>query len=108
MIREKKEMPELLNPQRISKLSDKTFQIVDVKNVNTKFGMRPVIDLKQENKTFSVFLNLKSENNLIDCFGKDDEFWKGKQVILSLYTDDKYGKACIFVDKERHEEQKVV
>lgn len=55
------------------------------RDISTKNGEKLVADVvSKEGKGYSVFLNSKSENNLIDSYGEDDENWKEQKAILKV------------------------
>jgi hypothetical protein len=77
---------------------EKPFQadIRSVKEINTDYGKKLLINLQNvKNLLFSVFLNAKSKNLLIEAFGKETEDWKGHLVDLKKETDEKYKKEMI-------------
>jgi len=75
----------------------KPFQasIKEVKEVETSFGKKLLMGLSGNETEFSVFLNAKSKNMLIDAYGSNTENWKGKLVDLKKETDEKFKKEMI-------------
>lgn len=69
-----------------------------IKTQQTKYGEKLILNLsseKDENFKFSVFMNDKSKNNLIDFCGANTDDWTGKHVSLTKETNDRYGKDMI-------------
>lgn len=75
------------------------YEIMRVADVPTKFNDKIVITLKDGDTNYNVFVNAKSNNNLIDAFGKDDKRWIGQFVKLSLEKDKKFNKHMIVISK---------
>ena len=77
----------------------KPFQAVirNCKSIMTAYGEKVLVNLEREDKKllFSVFLNAKSKNMLIDAFGNITENWSGKYVELKKERDEKFKKEMI-------------
>jgi hypothetical protein len=72
-------------------------EIMDVKDIETRYGDKLVLTIDDGETKFDVFCNQTSENNLIDSFGENDKDWIGKFVKITTEEDEKYKKKMIVI-----------
>jgi len=70
-------------------------EIVDLKDVETKFGSKTVVTVLAGKNKYNVFLNATSQNALIDKFGNDDENWKGELCNLKKSKNKQFSNEMI-------------
>lgn len=66
--------------------------IKDIQDVDTKFGENTIITLDDGD---SVFMNMRSNNNLVEKYGEEDKLWIGKGVRLVCETDKIFSKKML-------------
>ena len=70
--------------------------VVSVRNIATSYGEKVIAGLENESLgRVQMFLNSYSINNLIEAFGSDDDFWKGKIVTIKKEKDKKFKKLML-------------
>lgn len=93
-----------INPSKEDELSipfeETTATIESVRDLDTKHGNKTVTTLNDGKKSFDVFLNNMSINNLIDAYGDEDQEWIGKNVQVSKEKCERFDNEMIVLSKK--------
>jgi hypothetical protein len=102
-IREKVELLRTIKPSEDKDNPENTFvltkelqvTIENIKDVPTKHGSKILLTVSEGENRYNLFVNIYTQNNLIEAYGKDDENWKGKIVNLKVEKDSHYKKEMV-------------
>jgi len=89
MKRQKIEMADTLKVDDGFKGKDNV-EIISIKDIETKHGKKSVLTVKFDDAKYDVFINVDSNNNLVEAFGDEDTTWIGKHVNLVVEEDKFY------------------
>ena len=81
----------------------KSATIKSVQDVKTRFDEegKPSTTLTftdSEGKEGSVFVNMRSNNNLIDAWGENDSVWTGKMINVICEKDPTFSKKMLVIE----------
>lgn len=73
------------------------FEILEVKDQATKHGDKIILTLRnnQSGDKNSLFVNMYSNNAMIDKFGDDDKMWIGKLVEIVCQNDEHFNNKML-------------
>lgn len=99
--REKRGMENTLkaNSYKVGDTAIKTGIIKSVQDIETRFGVKTTLSFEnqEDDEIYSIFLNAKSQNSLIEAYGTDDVKWKGKHISVIAEKDETYDKVMLVV-----------
>jgi hypothetical protein len=72
--------------------------IQQCEDIETKFGTKTLLTLQDGDRLASVFVNMISNNNLVEAYGENDEVWKGKPVRVICDKDDIFNKKKLVIE----------
>jgi hypothetical protein len=66
-----------------------------VNDVDTRYGLKDIMHFEDGD---SIFVNVETNNNMVEAYGKEDTLWRGKPVRLVCKKDTKYSKLMLVAE----------